>query len=93
MPTVLLTWLIFAPPRHLPPVDAFALDAGVRARATARGVRGGTRGPAPLAFAQLSGREGGRHDKQADRARMDKILGRDPHAQDLLETLDDILQQ
>jgi hypothetical protein len=80
-------------------VGAFALDSGARARATARGVRGGARPARAASFAALPGRDGaagggGRGgDKGADAERLDKILRRDPHAPELLETLDDLLQQ
>jgi hypothetical protein len=82
----------------LPPVGAFALDSGARARATARGVRGGARPARGASFCALPGRDGaggGRVDKEkaADAERLNKILRRDPHAPELLETLDDLLQQ
>jgi hypothetical protein len=79
--------------RHLPAVDAFALDSAAIARAAARGVRGGARAPPARAFAALEGRARAPRDKLEDQARLEAILARDPHSAELLETMDDILGQ
>jgi hypothetical protein len=81
---------VFCVRRQLPPVDAFALDAGVRARATARGVRGAAPPQPGATFAALPGRSRG--GAAFDRERLDNILTRDPHAKELLETMDDLLK-
>jgi hypothetical protein len=71
-------------------VHAFALDAASVARAAARAARGLAPAVAGDAFAMLPGRTG-RQSVPYDRERLDKILARDPHSQDLLESIDDLL--
>jgi transcription initiation factor TFIID subunit 8 len=87
---VILTRLSRVARRQLPPVHAFALDAASVARAAARAARGLAPAAAGDAFALLPGRTG-RQSVPYDRERLDKILARDPHSQDLLESIDDLL--
>ena len=70
-------------------MHAFALDAASVARAAARAARGFAAAPPGDTFAQLPGRAG--RQSAADRERLDKILARDPHSKELLETMDDLL--
>jgi hypothetical protein len=79
----------------LPPVDSFALEPRLLARATAVAARGG--GGGGFCFSELGGREGegeaGERGEARKRAgeRVGAILGRDPHDPEVLEQLGDII--